>query len=131
MTESRPLRVGLIGAGMITHHHLIGWSKVPEAQVVAVCDPIRERAEERAQVFAIDDVYDSMEDLLASKAVDAVDIATPRETHAAMVRQALARGLAVLCQKPLAPTLAEARGLVDDAEGQIRLMVHENWRFRP
>jgi predicted dehydrogenase len=51
--------------------------------------------------------------------------------HAGQVLAAAARGIPVLCQKPLAPTLAEAEALVQAVGGRIRLMVHENWRFRP
>jgi D-apiose dehydrogenase len=47
------------------------------------------------------------------------------------VRLAAERGIDVLCQKPLAPTCAEAEALVRDTDGRIRLMVHENRRFRP
>jgi predicted dehydrogenase len=63
--------------------------------------------------------------------LDAVDVAAPREFHASIVREAARHGLAVLCQKPLAPTLPEARALADEVAPQCRLMVHENWRFRP
>ena len=50
--------------------------------------------------------------------VDAVDIASPRETHAALVEIAAARGIDVLCQKPLAPTLAEAEALAGRVAGR-------------
>jgi predicted dehydrogenase len=75
--------------------------------------------------------YQNVEALFAAEAVDALDIATPRETHAALVLAAAEQGVAVLCQKPLAPTLAEAEALAAQVAGRIRLMVHENWRFRP
>jgi predicted dehydrogenase len=76
-------------------------------------------------------VYDSVEAMLDGEALDAVDVAAPREWHAPICRMAARRGLAILCQKPLAPTLADARALVDELDGRVRLMVHENWRFRP
>ena len=60
-----------------------------------------------------------------------IDVASPRETHAPICRLAADRGLAIICQKPLAPTFAEAASLVADVGGRVRLMVHENWRFRP
>ena len=41
------------------------------------------------------------------------------------------RGVPVLCQKPLAPTLSQAESLVAEFADKTRLMVHENWRFRP
>jgi predicted dehydrogenase len=69
--------------------------------------------------------------MLAAEEIDALDIASPRETHAAWVDAAAARGIDVLCQKPLTPTLAEAEALVQRIGARVRLMVHENWRFRP
>jgi predicted dehydrogenase len=63
--------------------------------------------------------------------LDALDIATWRETHAPIVRLAAAQGVHVLCQQPLTPTLDEAVALLGDVAGRIRLMVHENRRFAP
>ena len=124
------LRVGLIGAGMVSRHHLIGWAELAgQAQVVAIADPSAEAAARRAAEFAIPATYAAAEAMLDAEQLDAIDIAAPREVHAAMVRLGAARGLAVLCQKPLAPDLAQAEALVADMAG-VRLMVHENWRFR-
>jgi D-apiose dehydrogenase len=100
------------------------------ATVVAIADPDIETARRRAISFGVPGIYDSVEAMLASERIDAIDIATPRETHVPIARLAASRGLAILCQKPLAPTLAEAEALVADLRG-TRLMIHENWRFRP
>ena len=126
-----PLRVGLVGAGMISYYHLVAWSRQERSRVVAVCDPQIERAQQRAAEFGIPAAYDGIEAMLDKHAIDAVDIASPRETHAAMVDVAAARGIDALCQKPLTPTLAEAVALAERVADTIRLMVHENWRFRP
>ena len=126
-----PLRVGLIGAGMISPYHLRAWSRVPRAQVVAICDADRGRAAARAREFGVMAVHGDAAAMLAQENLDAVDIASPRECHADHVRLAAARGLAVLCQKPLTPTLDEAVALVAEVTARCRLMVHENWRFRP
>ena len=90
-------------------------------------------ARARANTYGVPDVYPSVELMLGQLAehLDAVDVATPRETHAPICRLAADRGLAILCQKPLAPTFDEAVSLVSDVGGRARLMVHENWRFRP
>lgn len=125
------LRVALVGAGMISEYHLRAWSHLEHAAVVAVVDPDPSRRERRAQQFGIANHYPDLDALFVSEAVDALDIASPRETHAALVRQAADRGLPVLCQKPLAPAHAEAEALVRDVGDRIRLMLHENWRFRP
>ncbi|MDB6000564.1 MAG: oxidoreductase, partial [Rhizobacter sp.] len=127
-----PLRIGLIGAGWVTQHHLAGWRQITDrASVVAIADPNRAQAEARAREHGIEGVFSSAEQMLDAVELDAVDIAAPREFHAPLVRLAAARGLAVLCQKPLAPTFDEAQALVDEVASQCRLMVHENWRFRP
>lgn len=127
-----PLRVGLVGAGWVTQHHLAGWARQSgQAQVVAIADPDAAAARARATAFGIPQVFSSASEMIAKAPLDAVDIASPREFHAAAVRAAAGRGLAVLCQKPLAPTYGEAAALVEEVRGKCRLMVHENWRFRP
>jgi len=137
MAETRPhrsgvLRVALAGAGMISHYHLTAWSRVGNrAKVVAIADPDRAKAALRAETFGIPAVYTDVAEMLTAEHIDAIDIASPRETHAQNVEYAASRGIDVLCQKPLAPTLALSESLVRDLGGRVRLMVHENWRFRP
>jgi predicted dehydrogenase len=131
--RSTPIRVALAGAGMISHYHLIGWRNAGagRAKVVAVYDLDRQRAEARAREFGIPKVYDRPEAMLDQEKLDALDVASPRETHAFWVEAAAARGIDVLCQKPMTPTLSESETLARKVAGKIRLMVHENWRFRP
>jgi D-apiose dehydrogenase len=124
------LRVGLAGAGMISRHHLIAWSKLDDVEVVAVCDPEIDKAKDRAREFGIASVYGDARAMLDREAADVLDIASPVETHAGLARLAAARGMAVLCQKPLTASLLESELLVKEVLGQGRLMVHENWRFR-
>jgi predicted dehydrogenase len=128
---NKPLRVGLIGAGMVSRHHLIAWTELKDqARVVAIADPSAENAARRAGEFGIAASFRGAEAMLAETELDAVDIAAPRAIHAALVRLAATKRLPVLCQKPLAVNLAEAIKLAADVKDKIRLMVHENWRFR-
>src|SRR5689334_6333383 len=128
---NQPLRIGLIGAGMVSRHHLIAWATIPDqARVVAIADPSAENAARRATEFGISQTWASAEAMLAAVTLDAIDIAAPREMHAPLVRLAAAKRLPVLCQKPLAPNLQQASDLAAEVSGQTRLMVHENWRFR-
>src|SRR6188768_2380453 len=128
---NQPLRIGLVGAGMVSRHHLIAWRHITDrARVVAVADPSADNAARRAAEFGIPHTYPSAEAMLASVELDAVDIAAPREMHAPLVRLAAEKHLPVLCQKPLAPNLQEATALAAEVHDQTRLMVHENWRFR-
>lgn len=126
------LRIGLAGAGMVSRHHLIAWGgQSGRAQVVAIADPSDAAATNRAEEFGIPRRYPDAGAMMEAEKLDAIDIASPRETHAAIVEAAVGRGIPTLCQKPLAPTLAEAEALVARVAGRARLMVHENWRFRP
>jgi predicted dehydrogenase len=128
---SKRLRIGLIGAGMVSRHHLIAWGDIADrARVIAIADPSRENAARRADEFGISNIYADTEAMFAAAELDAVDIAAPRQFHAALVRLAAKRGLPVLCQKPLAPDLQQAIELAAAVKNQTRLMVHENWRFR-
>jgi predicted dehydrogenase len=118
----------------VAPHHLEAWQRLRgRATVVAIADPNVEAARARAKAYGVPAVYPSVEAMLERERMDldAVDVASPRETHAPICRLAADRSLAIICQKPLAPTFAEAASLVADVGGRVRLMVHENWRFRP
>lgn len=131
MVSRSPLRIGLVGAGWVTQHHLQAWAgNASRAKVVAIADPNLEQAKARADAFGIDRVFPDAKSMLASGGVDAVDVAAPRQFHAELVRLAASYGLPVICQKPLAPNYDEARALVVEMGSSTRLMVHENWRFR-
>ena len=128
---NQPLRIGLIGAGMVSRHHLIAWAELSDqARVVAVADPSAENAARRATEFGISQIYANAGAMLAATELDAIDIAAPRQMHAPLVRLAAKKRLPVLCQKPLAPNLQEATDLDAEVADLTRLMVHENWRFR-
>ena len=134
MTEAlddTPLRIAFAGAGVISVFHLTGWAHTPNVEVVAVCDPVLEKAHARANEFGIPRVYADFTEMLERERPDAVDIATPVGTHAALVRIAADHGVHVMCQKPMTPTVAEAEALVRDVGERVRFMVHENFRFRP
>ena len=106
---NQPLRIGLIGAGMVSRHHLIAWANISDqAHVVAIADPSSENAARRASEFEIPQTWGSAEAMLDATELDAIDIAAPREMHAPLVRLAAKHRLPVLCQKPLAPNLQEA-----------------------
>ncbi len=132
------IRIGVAGAGWVSGHHLEAWRQLAErATVVAIADPDLAAGRSRADAFGIPAVYGSVDAMLdaesgeSGKSINAIDVAAPREFHGPICRMAADRGLAILCQKPLAPTLDEAEELVAAVDGRCRLMVHENWRFRP
>ena len=116
-----PIRIALAGAGMISWHHLVAWRNLgPRARVLAISDPDLDRGRRRAEEFGIPAVHRDADAMLGAEKIDALDVASPRETHAAWVEAAAARGIDVLCQKPLAPTLAEAQRSIDTVPPQVR-----------
>ncbi|RPI10876.1 MAG: hypothetical protein EHM71_02380, partial [Zetaproteobacteria bacterium] len=83
-----PLRVAVAGAGYISQFHLAGWRDTPGVELVAVCDPAAEKAKARAAQFGVAAVYADFAQMLDRERLDAVDIATPVQTHGALVRLA-------------------------------------------
>lgn len=131
MVENGRRRIGVIGAGWVSEYHLPAWMKQSaRAEVVAIADPSVEARTARSRTFGIPRNYESAQDMLTEEVLDAVDICAPREAHVELVRLAAAKGIDILCQKPLAPDHDQAVALVAGLPSSIRLMVHENWRFR-
>jgi predicted dehydrogenase len=122
-----PIKVGVIGVGYLGRFHAQKYAGLPEAELAAVADLNRERARQVAQELNTRTCEDYRE-LLPQ--VQAVSVAVPTSAHFAVVRDALAAGLAVLVEKPLAVTVAEADELVALARQQrVLLMVGHLERF--
>lgn len=129
-----PLRGICIGAGYFSRFHCDAWARIPEVRIVALVERDLERGRVLAAEFGIPQVVaiDALEALLERERPDFVDLITPPATHLDLVRRVAARGIAIICQKPLAPTLPEAIEVVATAQAsRARLMVHENWRWQP
>lgn len=125
------LRFAVFGAGFWTRYQLAAWGEVPGATCAAIYNHTREKAARLAGEFAIPAVYDDAAALLDEVRPDFVDIITDPSTHGAFVELAARRRVPVVCQKPLAPTLAEAERLARICtEAGVPLIVHENWRWQ-
>ena len=125
------LRIAIAGAGMVTRRHLIAWSRLSEVEVVAIYNRNLEKALARAKEFRIAKAYSNLAEMLEKEIPDALDIAVATEAHRGFAKVAAEHGVAILCQKPMAPTLKEAEEMVAEIGEKVRFMVHENWRFRP
>ncbi|MDX1963237.1 MAG: Gfo/Idh/MocA family oxidoreductase [Pirellulales bacterium] len=127
----RELRFALFGTGFWARYQLAAWRELPQAKCVALYNRTRAKAERLADEFGISAVYDQPEELLRREELDFVDIVTDVGTHVQFTQMALSRGLPVICQKPLAPLLREARALTEQAGAAgLPLLVHENWRWQ-
>lgn len=127
------VKVAAIGTGYFSQYHYDAWNRIPGVVLEAACTRSNEaRLREVAQRHGVRRTYLDARRMLDEVRPDLVDIITTPESHLALVELAAQRGITAVCQKPLAPTLAEARRMVEiaDAAG-IALIVHENWRFKP
>jgi predicted dehydrogenase len=124
--EDVALRVALVGMGRIGRTHLEALSGTDAAEVVGVYDQDQARARERAEAAGIAHVYPSWRDVLDDPAVDCVGVLLPHDLHEQYAIEALEAGKHVVCEKPLAPTLAECDRMLAAAArvGRQLLPVH-------
>ena len=124
------LKFAVIGTGFWSNFQIPGWFEAGEVELVAVYNRTRAKAEAFSSKFG-GRVYDRVEQLLEFEDLDFVDIITDVDTHRAFAEQALRLGRHVVCQKPLAPSLAEATHMVDFAQRSgAQLFVNENFRWQ-
>jgi predicted dehydrogenase len=125
-----PVRIGLAGygrGGRYFHAPLIGLA--PECALAAVVTQNPRRRAELAQDLPGVPAAASLGDLAAAGA-DAVVITTPLDTHEALVREAIALGLPVVCDKPFTPDAPSARALIEAAgRSGVPLAVYQNRRW--
>ncbi|MBI2942066.1 MAG: Gfo/Idh/MocA family oxidoreductase [Chloroflexi bacterium] len=122
MTNAR-LRVAVAGCGVHgTHHHLANYARFPDVEVVGVCDANPDRAAAAAAQYGVAHWYADHRALLDAHRPEVVSVCTPPASHCAITRDALAAGADVLCEKPLAASLAEAETMVEAARRHGRLL---------
>lgn len=123
----RVFKGAMIGCGFFSQHHLEAWRRMPNVEMLAVCDRHLERA-----LAAGVRAYSSAEEMLDTEELDFVDIVTRSTAHLDLISMAAERGLAIVCQKPMAPDWETACRIVKTAETyRSRLMIHDNWRWQP
>ena len=126
-----PLRLGVLGCGFWSRFQLAGWKEVGGVEMVALFNRTRTKAEALAREFGSAPVYDTAEELLDRAKPDFIDIITDVGTHAPFVRLAAERKVPVICQKPMAPDLSTAEGMVKTCRSAgVPFWIHENWRWQ-
>jgi len=123
------MRGALIGCGFFAQNQLHGWQGV--AEIVAICDRDPARLAETAARFGITRTYRDAAEMFADGGFDFVDIATTVASHRPLVEMAAQAGVHIICQKPFAETMEDARAMVAAADqAGVTLMVHENFRWQ-
>lgn len=126
---SQPLRWGLIGASTIAAQHMIGAMRRNGGEVVAVMSADAERARAFAAAHQIARASADLAAFLADPEIDAVYISTTNELHRDQLFAAARAGKHVLCEKPLALTLPDARAMVA-ACAERRVVMGTNHHLR-
>lgn len=125
------IKVGVVGTGFIGPAHIEALRRLPNVEVVALCEVTTELAREKAAALGIPR-YCTFEELIKQEDIQAVHICTPNFLHYSQSKAALLAGKHVICEKPLAKDLHEAEELVALAkETGLVNAVHFNLRYYP
>ncbi|MBR2808291.1 MAG: Gfo/Idh/MocA family oxidoreductase, partial [Oscillospiraceae bacterium] len=124
------IKVGILGCGKIAQvRHIPEYDENPCCELVGFFNPTRSRAEDMAAKYG-GKVYDTADELLADPEIDAVSVCAANNAHAELSIKALKAGKHVLCEKPMAISLADCEEMVRVAKEQgKRLMIGQNQRL--
>jgi len=124
MSTKKKLRIALIGSGLMGRTHSNAYNRIgnffPELEYRPLLKVVCARSAEQVKAFAEQWGYESFETdwkkIIGRDDIDAIDICTPNDTHAEIAIAAAEAGKMILCEKPLARTLDEARLMVEAVE---------------
>lgn len=115
-TDRQPVRIGVIGVGQIGKHHLENYSKIADANVVAIADVNEAEGQRVAQKYIIPNVYTNFRELLQRDDIEAVDVCLHNNLHAPVTIAALQAGKHVYCEKPMAGSYHDAEAMMKAAQ---------------
>lgn len=120
----KKLRFGLIGCGRISKNHFDAMAQIPDAEFVACCDIIPERADEAAQNYSIHSIYHDYLEMMDKEHLDAVSICTPSGLHTTMGIAAAERQTNVITEKPMAINIKSADEMIKACDdNEVKLFV--------
>lgn len=125
------MKGALIGCGFFAQNQLHAWQDIQGAEIVALCDTDTAALEASSKTFDIARTYTDAATMVAEGGFDFVDIATTVTSHRILVEMAAKAGMHIICQKPFAENMTDARAMVTAANNTGKtLMVHENFRWQ-
>lgn len=126
----KSLRVGVIGLG-IGVRHLQSYRDMEAVEIAGICDVIEEAAQKQVDAFG-GKAYADPVAMLATERLDVVSLCTPPKSHRELTQAAARVGAHVLCEKPMAPSVADCDAMVEAcAAAGVKLMVAQKKRFHP
>ncbi len=127
----KPLRFAISGTGFWARYQLAAWRELAGVECVALYNRTYSKVETLAQEFGIPAVYDDAQELLRCEPLDFLDIITDVSSHSQFVHLAAEHRIPVICQKPMATSLAEATEMVAACRtANLPFLIHENWRWQ-
>ena len=131
MIDGAPVRIALVGCGRISRNHFEAIERIEGLELAAACDLIPERAREAGRRYGVP-VFESLDDMLASAACDAVAICTPSGLHPQHGIAAARAKKHVICEKPMAISLDGADALLQECDAAgVQLFVVKQNRLNP
>ncbi len=125
-----PLKVAIVGCGRISDLHQVGYRGREDAKIIAVCDPNKARARQKAREWGVEKVYTDFNQVLTDREVEAVELLTPHHLHCPMTVQAAQAGKHISVQKPMALSAAEADEMITAADrAGVTLRVYETFVY--
>jgi predicted dehydrogenase len=129
--ELKELKFGVLGCGFWSKYQISAWRELGGVELVAIYNRTRSKADDFAKEFGVPKIYDTPEELIADPDIDFVDVITDAVVHAEHVNLCAKHKKPVICQKPMALSLEEGKGMVQACkDAGIPFMVHENWRWQ-
>ena len=110
------VNIAIIGTGRMARVHASNFQKIKGCRLVACCDIAPGQAAEFAQTHGIPAAYEDLAEMLKAEKLDAVSVVTPDSAHCGPVLQCIADGLHVMCEKPLADNIADAKRMAAAAK---------------
>lgn len=120
----KKLNIGLVGAGFMGKAHVVGYSNMPKLfwpapampVLKTVCDIVPEIAQEAKERFGFAQCCTDWKEMIQDPEIDVVSICTPNNVHAPIAIAALEAGKHVICEKPIASTMEDAKAMAEAAE---------------
>jgi predicted dehydrogenase len=124
------LRIAIIGCGKVADQHVDAIHRVPECEIVALCDQEPLMAQQLGERFRMPACFSDAEEMLQATSPDVVHITTPPQSHYSLAKQCLESGSHVYLEKPFTITADQAESLIHLAEDQkLRITVGHNYQF--
>jgi Predicted dehydrogenases and related proteins len=130
LPTSRVLRIALAGCGKVADQHVHAIRRIPDCEIVSLCDRELLMAKQLGQRVDISECFSDVTEMLRGSSPDVVHITTPPQSHFSLARQCLEAGSNVYLEKPFTITAGEAESLIQLAESRgLKITAGHNYQF--